>query len=296
MIEMEEIAENIYRLRTPVAGLDIVFSVYFLPAGKGVLIEPGPAAAVPAIQEGMKHLGMEELAYIIPTHIHLDHAGGIGRLAQLFPQARVVLHPEAVKHAVDPSRLIRSTRMALGDDFEARYGPILPIPESQVKVPQDGETISASDRVLQIIYAPGHAAHHVAIFDRKTGGVFCGEALGMLAHNARSPLPSVAPPGFDMEAYLETMEKLRSLRPRQLFYSHDGVGKEPEELISAAAQNTRIFADIILGALKRGKTPQAIDGILREYISTHFGPASGRIDTAMIVSGYAFYFKKKGLV
>jgi glyoxylase-like metal-dependent hydrolase (beta-lactamase superfamily II) len=111
------------------------------------------------------------------------------------------------KHAVDPTRLIESTKMAFGDDFEDFYGSILPVPEPQVETPGDGATISIDGRELQVIYAPGHAPHHIAIFDRKTKGLFSGEALGLPQPGAESsPFPVAAPPSFDIEVYLETMK------------------------------------------------------------------------------------------
>lgn len=293
----EEIAEKTYRLEVQVPAIDRDFAVYFIHEGEGVLIEPGPAAVVPYIQKGMEQLGMRDLSYIIPTHIHLDHGGGIGQMAALFPRAKVVLHPQGMKHAIEPSRLIQSTRASFGNDFEASWGPILPVPESQVKVPLDGETISVDGRSLQIIYAPGHASHHMAIFDLKTGGLFCGEALGMPRPGAEDfPLP-FATPGFDLEVSLETMERLRKLKPRLLFYSHGGAGREPEKLISQAVENIRVFGDIILKALKDGKSPEAISRSLRDYTSAvRPNLKMGEVDTAMTVLGYTAYFKKKGLV
>jgi len=294
---MEEVAESTYRLDVQMPKINIICTVYLIRETRGVLIEPGPAAALPAIQEALKRLGIKELAYIIPTHIHLDHAGAIGSLAQLFPQAKVVVHPQAAKHAINPSRLIESTKMSFGDDFQSIYGPVLPVPESQVKAPEDGEILSTGSRGLQIIYAPGHATHHMAIFDRKTRGLFSGEALGApLPGGESSPIPMAAPPSFDIDVYLETMEKLRRLRPRLLFYSHDGVGSKPDELISTAAENTRIFGDIILQAFKNGKTPEAITKQVLEYISHHFGASGEGVEMKMIIDGFIFYFKKKGLV
>ena len=297
MIRIEEVAEATYRLETPVTGVDSIFSVYLIRGKEGVLIEPGPASAIPSIQAGMRQLGMRGLSYIIPTHIHLDHGGGIGKLAELFPQARVVLHPRGVKHAVDPSRLIEGTRIAFGNDFERGYGPILPVPESQVKVPVDGETISIDGRELQIFYAPGHAPHHIVIFDKKTGGLFCGESLGVPGYGFESfPLPTASPPDFDLEAYLETMERMKELRPRILFYSHDGVGREPGELISRATENTLAFRDIVLKALKTGEKPEGIGGRIQEYVNTRFGLDIGKIRMEMMVLGYTAYLKRRGLV
>jgi glyoxylase-like metal-dependent hydrolase (beta-lactamase superfamily II) len=187
--------------------------------------------------------------------------------------------------------------MAFGDDFEDFYGPILPVPESQVETPGDGATISIDGRELQIIYAPGHAPHHIAIFDRKTKGLFSGEALGLPQPGAESsPFPVAAPPSFDIEVYLETMEKLKQLRPRILFYSHDGIGRNPEKLISTAAENTKIVGDIILKALKEGETREAFESRLRQYISRHPGLNMGIMDDGMTLSGFVHHFKKKGLV
>jgi len=297
MINVEEVAERTYRLKVLIPKVNNTFTVYLIHETKGVLIEPGPTATVPSIQEGMKQLGMKELAYIIPTHIHVDHAGATGSLAQLFPQAKVVLHPVAAKHAVDPTRLIESTKMAFGDDFEDYYGPILPVPESQVEVPSDGETISIDGRELQIIHTPGHATHQIAIFDRKTRGLFCGEALGLPHAGAESsPLPAAAPPSFDIEVYLETIEKLRELRPQILFYSHDGIGRKPEELISKVTENTKMFGDIVLKALREGGATEAIEQRVREGISSRLSINLEGIDMGMTIRGFSFYFKKKGLV
>ncbi|UCF84703.1 MAG: hypothetical protein JSV50_03475, partial [Desulfobacteraceae bacterium] len=122
----------------------------------------------------------------------------------------------------------------------------------------------------------------------KTKGLFSGEALGFPQPGAKlSPLPMAAPPSFDIEEYLESMEKLRRLHPRILFYSHDGVGKNPEKLISQAAENTKIVGDIILKALREGHTNEAIKSRLRESVGAH---------DEMMLMGFVLYFKKKGLV
>ena len=296
MPQVEEVADKIYRLETPIPGMTTIFAVYLIKEAEGVLIEPGPAAAVPQIREGMSYLGMDDLGYIIPTHVHVDHAGGTGALAQLFPQAKVLVHPAGLKHAVDPSRLIESTKMVFGPDFEDLFGTIVPVPESQIEVPEDGEVILINGRELQIIYAPGHAPHHMAIFDRSGEGIFCGEALGLPGQGDKLlPLPAVAPPSFDQELYLETMEMLRELGARMLFYSHGGVGREPDTLISMAAESTRVFGDIILKALKEGEATEAISRRIGEYVTSSFGLKLDDMDLAMIVGGYTLYFNKKGL-
>lgn len=297
MVDIKEVAHKVYRLETSVPGMNTVFAVYLISESDGVLIEPGPAAAIPSIQDGMKQLGMEDLAYIIPTHIHMDHAGGMGTLAELFPGAKVLVHPRGVKHAVDPSRLINSTKMVFGNDFELRFGPIAPVQESQILVPEDGEIISINGRELQIIYAPGHAPHHMVIFDHSLKGLFCGEALGFPSQGAEIfLLPAVAPPSFDQDLYLETIERLRQLETQMLFYSHGGVELEPDKLISMAAENTRIFGDMVLAGLKEGLALEAISRRIGDHFISKYGRKVNEIDVEVIVGGYAIYFNSKGLV
>ena len=298
MIELKEVADRIYRFEAGLPVMTSLFTVYLIKEAQGVLIEPGPAALVPQIQEAMRKLGMKDLAYIMPTHIHVDHAGGAGRLAQLFPAAKVVVHPAGVKHAVNPSRLIESTKTVFGEAFEAGFGPILPVPESQIKSVADGEIIKVGSRELQIIYAPGHAPHHIAIFDRSVQGIFCGEALGLPGGEGnRVLLPAVAPPSFDQEIYLETMEKLRKLKARILFYAHGGVvGHDPDKLITQAEENTRILGDIILQVLKQGGTTEDVTRRIKEYAAKRFALTLTDMDLALTVAGYEVYYKKKGLL
>lgn len=294
MAKLEPVAEDIYLLQEKVPGPAATFAVYFIR--DGAIIEPGPAVLVPEIQEAVAGLGMSNLTYIIPTHIHLDHAGGVGRLAELFPKTKIVVNKQGVRHLIEPSRLIEGTRMAFGNNFESVYGPILPVPESRLKVVEDGERLVVGSRELVIIYTPGHAPHHMSIFDTKTKGLFCGEALGLIYGPGYPPLPAVAPPSFDMEVYLSDMERLRVLKPRLLFYSHGSVAREPQKLISAAMENTRLVGDFILKDLRKGERDEVVMSHVNDYLRDRFGAPLDEYELLSNVSGYIHYFRKKGLV
>jgi len=298
MQDLMEVADNIYRLQTGLSVMTSLFTVYLIQESQGAVIDPGPGALVPRIQEAMKKLGLKNLAYIIPTHIHVDHAGGAGKLAQLFPEASVLVHPAGIKHVVNPSRLIESTKTVFGEDFEAGFGPILPVQESQIKSVADGEIIKVNSRELQIIYAPGHAPHHIAIFDRSVKGIFCGEALGLPGEGSKHPpLPAVAPPSFDQEIYIETMEKLRKLNASILFYAHGGmVGHDADKLITQVEEFTRIFGEVVLNTLKEGGTNEETNRRVRERVNMRFGTDLTEMDLALTVGGYEVYYKKKGLL
>lgn len=294
---LEQVAEDTYRLEVRIPDARYTFSVYLLTEKEAVLIDPGPTVVVPTILEAMEQLGIEQLAYIIPTHIHMDHGGGAGKLAERFPRAKVVLHPRGERHAIDPSRLIAATKAAYDDDFERTYGPILPIGESQVKVVEDGDVIDADGRQLRIIHAPGHASHHMAILDGKTGGLFCGEALGVPVAGTKSPvLPSVSIGDLDVDRYLASIEKLSRLRPRILFYPHEGGVRVPEDIVPRIAENTVMLRDVILNGLTNGHSTGDIEGRIEERLFGHRGADETTMGMEAIILGYGAYFRKKGLI
>jgi glyoxylase-like metal-dependent hydrolase (beta-lactamase superfamily II) len=296
-VTIETIGESLYCLEISFSGARYVFSVYLIDDGGGVLIEPGPASIIPSIKEGMQQLGMKGLSTIIPTHIHLDHGGGSGELAALFPQAKLVVHPRGLKHLLDPSRLIEGTKKAYGDDFELKYGAIRSVPQSQLMVAEDGEILSLPGRELLMVHAPGHAHHQIAIFDKKTGGLFCGEALGIpLRGKEGFVLPAVSVPDFNPDLYLETIEKLKQLTPRVLYYSHDGGVQDPEILVSNLEQNVRLLRDITFQKLKNKETVDSIAKGIGEMI---FGTHRNRELMSPLretILGFSTYYQRKGLL
>lgn len=296
MAKLEQLADETYRLGQKIPGANAPFAVYFIKDGGGAIIEPGPAVLVPDIQKAAEELGISKPEYIIPTHIHLDHAGSLGKLAEIFPGTQIVLNRQGAKHMVEPSRLIASTKMAFGDDFEKTYGPILPLPESRLKLVRDGDKLKLGRRQLLIVHTPGHAAHHIAIFDTKTKGLFCGESLGLIYGPGYPPLPAVAPPSFDLELYLKDMANLKALKPKLLFYSHGTVADGPEKLIDKAVENSKLVGDLILKDLKAGKSDQAIIKAIGDYLTEHFKAPLDEYELQSNVNGYIHYFRKKGLI
>ena len=292
MVDVREVADKVYRFETPIPGMFYTPVVYLIDAPGGVLIEPGPAVAMPSIQEAMAQLGMKDLSYIIPTHIHVDHGGGAGALAKLFPSAKVIAHRRGARHLVSPERLIESTKLVWGQDFEQTLGPIIPIPQSQLMAVADGETTSVGDRELQIIHALGHSPHHIVILDRKLNALFCGEALGLPGHQ----LPPVAPFSFEQDTYMATIESLRRLHLDALFYSHGSIGRDPSRLMSRALENARVYGSLILEAAGKGNAPEEIMRLVGEDFQRRCGQRLAKGDIEILVAGYMVYFKSKGLL
>ena len=296
--KIQEVADGIFILEAQIPGSSAeAFSVYFIKENKNVLIEPGPAALLPIIREAMANLEINRLDYVIPTHIHMDHTGGIGELIQLFPQATAVVHPNGARHLIDPTRWIEGTKQAYDGEFESIYGPILSVPEQQVKIAEDGEQLNIGSRELRIIHTPGHTPNHIAIYDTKVKGIFCGEALGILHPGADDQIIPAIIPGFDEEAYVSSMERLRQLNPQILFYAHEGgVRTQADKFISRAIENSKLLGSAVLNIIQTEKSKEAVNLRVGEYILNQFGIEQVDFFLNMSVAGYHLYFKKKGMI
>lgn len=295
MVHVREVAQSTYLLDCGEIPVFLMPQVaYLLLDDVSVLIEPGCTTAASRLLSESSKLGidLQKLSYIIPTHIHVDHGGGAGYLAQNLPQAKVVLHPKGAAHMVEPSRLIESTRLIFGENCLEAFGPILPVPEDQIHTAKDGEVIPLGKRNLRISFSPGHASHHISIQDSLTNGLFCGEALGFPLDTMSDILLPAGIPPFDPELYVESIHKLEKLSPDLLFYSHIGARGNADKRIEGVKKNSIAFGEIISKAVEAGEDDQRILERLSEYVKGYSSEAeiSG---FQLTLSGYIDYFRNK---
>jgi glyoxylase-like metal-dependent hydrolase (beta-lactamase superfamily II) len=291
-----KVADDIYKIDAQFVADGRPSISYLIAGNAAALIDNGPACTIPAVLEALRQIGQDpkQIVYILPTHIHLDHAGGAGKLTELWPWTQVVLHEQGVRHMIDPTKLIASTRKAFGDNFEDIFGPILPVAETQVKVVKGGETLKLGNRELQIIYSPGHAPHHICFFQSHDRSLFCGEALGLPWDESGNVIPTAIPPGFDLELTLDTYDKLERLSPSVLIYAHDGVSRDVKKRIQTIRVTTQRVGDVILAGLKAGKEDAEICRLVeRRLTEDGFTGAVDRL--ASMVAGYILYYKKRGI-
>lgn len=218
---------EIYYVDVPMFGMQQVNSPYIVDAQMPAIVDTGPEAGAPSLLEGLDAIGRspDEIEYILPTHAHLDHAGGAGHLAECCENATVICHEKGVEYLTDERKLdtlAESVERAIG--FQSPYGEPQVIDPSQSLAVVGGEQIDLGDRTLEIIDAPGHAPHQYCVYEQRNEVLFSGDANGMQFPDV-GHRPTTPPPNFDLEAALETIERLQTFEPETILYPHFGPGE-----------------------------------------------------------------------
>jgi glyoxylase-like metal-dependent hydrolase (beta-lactamase superfamily II) len=249
-----DVAPGIRAIDTLMGGRQQVTSTYLLEGPEPAIVETGPSTSLEALAEGLAQLGIgpRDLAHVVVTHIHLDHAGGAGAVAARFPGATVWVHERGAPHLADPSRLVASAERVYGAErLRTLFGSVDPVPAQRLRSMTDGDTISLGDRELEVLYTPGHASHHVALRDSRTGGIFVGDALGVFLPDVRILRPATPPPEFDLEVAIRSVERIEDRHPPMLLFSHFGPAEEVGHLCSLAISRMRRWAGLVEEVLTR---------------------------------------------
>lgn len=223
-----------------------ITAAFLLRGEKTALVETGPKSSVHNVIAGLEQLQVNHLDWIVVTHIHLDHAGAAGTLAQRFPEAKVAVHGVGAPHLVDPAKLWKSATRIYGALMDTLWGGIDPIPEEKIHVLEDGDKIDLGGRSLQAIETPGHAYHHHAYLDDATGILFTGDALGVRLPDVGVVRPATPPPEFHLEKAIQSIEKIRGVGPDALWLTHFGPHDEGER-----PQSVDVLCDEAIAALEK---------------------------------------------
>lgn len=259
--------DGIVAVDTMMGGMTSVTAGYLLTAPRPALIECGPAKTIDHLIRGLRSLGMDpdDLAYLILTHIHLDHAGGAGDVAAAFPNATVVVSEVGARHMHEPERLNRSAEMVYGDLYGTVYGGCTPIAADRLLGVTDGDQIDlGGGRTLELMYTPGHAKHHVGVHDSQTGAIFAGDSVGVKLPGMHHIRPATPPADFHLEAALNSLARYREREPSRIYLAHYGPVDPPDEALDEADDRLRLWAATAEGAYHESSELDHVAETLRQ--------------------------------
>ncbi len=253
---IEDLGQEVFHIDTRMGGYDGITSGYLIRGSRPCLIETGTARSAPVVVAALAELGIgpDDLATIVVTHIHLDHAGGVGDIAGAFPHAQVVVQEKGARHLVDPSRLMASAHRVFGDTMDRLFGDLRPVPAERLVTIADVGTIDLGDgRNLAAFHNPGHASHHVGLLDSQTGDLYTGDAAGVYVPETADVRPSTPPPDFDLELTLSSLARMQDAGADRLLFSHFGPVTEVADTLARSREELLRWVDMVRNA--RDATP-----------------------------------------
>ncbi|MBA1444074.1 MAG: MBL fold metallo-hydrolase [Chromatiales bacterium] len=222
--------------------------------GELAFVDTGTTYTLPVILKLLETRGLttDQVKYIIVTHVHLDHAGGAGALMEKCPEAQLVVHPFGTRHMVDPTKLTAGTTVVYGEEgFRKAFGRLIPIPQERVIEASDEIVIELGGRSLLCLDTPGHARHHICIYDDRSKGLFTGDTFGLSYRDLDTSkgafiLPTTTPVQFDPPAWQTTLSRLMEMNPSSAYLTHYGKVSDMNRLADDLHRAIDDFAEIAL--------------------------------------------------
>ena len=260
-------------------------SIYILRQNdKVAIIETGNNFSVSNIQKALEKDGLSfsDVAYVIPTHVHLDHAGGAGQLMKQCKDAKLIVHPRGARHMIDPQKLIAGATAVYGEKkFKELYGDIIPIEANKVIEAEDNFLLDFEGRELKFIDTPGHAKHHFCIWDKQTGTMFTGDTFGISYRDLDKDgevyiFPSTSPVQFDPKALVESINKIMEYNPHRVCLTHFSAIKPSKQVVEQLIDGIKFVSDLA----KKYATHNDAELIIREKMMSYFLKGLSKIGVA----------------
>jgi glyoxylase-like metal-dependent hydrolase (beta-lactamase superfamily II) len=283
----------------------IIASFLLLGEDSAAIVETGPATCLDSLTGGLEEHGVafEDVRGVFLTHIHLDHAGASGHLAELLPNATFYVHEVGYPHLVDPSKLWTSATRIYGERMDELWGEARPVPEERIEILKGGEELEAAGGVLAAHYTPGHAYHHIAYLEPESNMLFAGDVAGIRLPGQSYVRPPTPPPEIDLEAWVRSIQEMRRISPRSLCPTHFGCFEDVERHLGELEQRLQSWVLFVGERMDEGATREEISEELRqeadaEMLAEGATPEeSGRYDLAgdypTLVDGLMRYVVKR---
>lgn len=240
---------------------------------KTAVIDCGYASSYGNVMQGLRQLGVEpsRVDYVIPTHVHLDHAGATGHLVRHMPRAKVIAHERAVPHLVDPTRLVESATSLFGEKLVQMYGKPLPVDKNKVTAVGKEGHIDLGGASLTTLHAPGHAPHQISVLFEEEHLLFSADAVGTVFPSFPTLIPATPPPSFDPAALVSTLGALRQTDSKMLLVPHYGVRNDVGLILDRTRETTEQWVKDVTKMRDLHVAPERMVNELRQKIAADTG-------------------------
>jgi glyoxylase-like metal-dependent hydrolase (beta-lactamase superfamily II) len=275
--DITDLGHGVYQIDTRMAGYAGITAGYLIRSSRPCLVETGTSTSAPVVRAALATLGIsaDDLATVVVTHIHLDHAGGVGDIAAMFPSAEVVVHEKGARHLADPARLMASARMVYGGALDVLFGTLSPVPAGRLRTLGDTGAVDLGDgRRLDSYYSPGHAKHHVGLLDSLSGDLYVGDAAGVYVPETGDLRPATPPPDFDLSVALASIGKFASIGPSRLLFSHYGPVSDVSGTLERSAEEISVWVAETRAARSAGMNlDHAVEAVRQRTLSRYTADA-----------------------
>lgn len=253
-----------------------VVAAYLFASNGGALtlVETGPSSTLDNLVFAIRQAGFDpaRLEQIIVTHIHLDHAGAAGPLARDNPELIVHVHPFGASHMIDPSKLVSSASRIYGEQMEPLWGEVAAIRAEQIRPMAEGQRIGTGEREFEVLFTPGHASHHIVLWDEANGVAVTGDTAGVRMQGTGYNCSPTPPPDLDPATWAATTERLRDLGARRWLLTHFGAFDDAAAHIDQLTPNLEVIVDLGMSALDSGATHEELTALIHDHMESRLGP------------------------
>jgi glyoxylase-like metal-dependent hydrolase (beta-lactamase superfamily II) len=294
-----KVSERVYMLDTYALGQARTVGAYLVKGPKPALVDCGYASSYESVLAGLAEAGVmpTDVRYLIPTHVHLDHAGAAGRLIKEMPNAEVIAHERSVPHLIDPTRLIESSTMVFGKMIMGLYGTPDPISAERITaVGKEAHLDLGGGLTATLIHSPGHAPHQISVLIDGTKTLLTADAVGIVYPGMKALIPTTPPPSFNPAELVATVGALRQTTPSELLVPHFGVRKDVDWVFDRTVELVQLWVDKVRILWKKKMSLDEVSAAMEEDVVRDAGVSNlaiyAKVSIRTSVMGIMHYFDK----